>query len=117
MRNGSDKKCEGHESSQESGDDISYSHNTNNVKSVLPFDTTGSKKYISRNYSITSASVKKKEKKLTYTRCTQQYRHNNKLSIEMENQFIPAAIELVSKAIEADNNGEFEKVRYQVSAY
>mmetsp|Transcript_28509 Transcript_28509/g.44344 ORF Transcript_28509/g.44344 Transcript_28509/m.44344 type:complete len:448 (+) Transcript_28509:74-1417(+) len=27
----------------------------------------------------------------------------------MENQFIPAAIELVSKAIEADNNGEFEK--------
>ena len=28
----------------------------------------------------------------------------------MENQFIPAAIELVSKAIAADNEGEFEKV-------
>lgn len=28
----------------------------------------------------------------------------------MENQFIPAAIDLVSKAIAADNDGEFEKV-------
>lgn len=30
--------------------------------------------------------------------------------IKMENQFIPKAIEIVSKAIEADNEGEFEKV-------
>jgi len=31
-------------------------------------------------------------------------------NIKMENQFIPKAIEIVSKAIEADNEGEFEKV-------